>query len=348
VGEIAATGSNNFRFEDHALKIPFIADLAISTFHVTGFDSTKPDQVASYELAGRLDKYASIDIKGTVKPYGKAFSLQQTLDLKNYPMLRIAPYSAEYLGFVPTQGTVSADTKLSIENDYIDLHKTWQIKKLEIKTVDEKLAADFSSQLPLPLESALSMLKDKHGNIELSMPISGRKGDLNFGITDLIITPLSKAIINATSSYLLFTLGPYGAAVYVGMKVGEKMMETRVPPVVFEPGQGLLTDEHIKYLERIAEILRNRPKIDLQLCARVLPTEHLSSDPEKEKTDTPAEEHKLSDDDKILLLQLGGTRANAIKDYLVLEQDIEPGRLFICLPEFDESKDAKPRVDLEI
>ena len=352
IGEISVTGKSGIRYEDHALKFPFIANLAIETLRITDLDSGHPGKAASYELTGNLDKYAPLTIKGTIKPFAEEFSLQQAASFKNYPMISLAPYSIQYLGIVPTQGTLSVDSKLSIEKDYIDLQKTWLIKKLEIKTIEKELAGEFNSQLPLPLDSALSMLKDRHENIELSIPISGPKVDLDFGITGLFITPLSKAIVSATSSYLLFTLGPYGAAAYVGLKVGEKLMETRVPPVVFEPGKSELTEDHIKYLERIAEILKNRPAIDLQLCAWVLPeeqTDHpseLSADNTKiDKSEQPVE---LSTDDKKALLKLGNSRAVTIKDYLVLEHDIDPGRLLLCLPELDESKDAQPRVELNV
>ncbi len=361
IGEISVTGNSGIRYEDHALKFPFIAKLAIETLRVTDLDSGHPDKAASYELTGNLDKYAPLTIKGTVKPFGEEFSLQQTASFKNFPMVSLAPYSLHYLGIVPTKRTLSTDTKLSIENDYIDLQNTWLIKKLEIKTVEKELAGEFNSQLPLPLDSALSMLKDKQENIELSLPISGSKDNLDFGITGLLITPLSKAIVSASSSYFLYTLGPYGAAAYIGLKVGEKLMKTRVPPVVFEPGKSALTEDHKKYLERIAEILKNRPKIDLQLCAWVLPAEHLTTIKLQEQLDHPAEpaaNHtkeakvekpaELSEDDKKALLRLGNARALAIKDYLVLEHDIDPGRLLLCLPELDKSKEAKPRVELNV
>ncbi|MDH3327636.1 MAG: DUF748 domain-containing protein [Desulfobulbaceae bacterium] len=361
IAEITVTGKSGLRFEDHALKLPFIADLSFDTLRITDLDSAEPEKAASFELNGHLDKYAPLAVHGAFKPVPGNLSLHQTASLKNYPMIRLAPYSIQYLGITPTQGTLNVESELSLENGHLNLEKTWLLKKLEIKTVDNELAGKFNGQLPMPLDSALSILKDKNENIELAIPISGPVDHLDFGISGLFITPLSKAIVSASSSYLIYALGPYAAAAYVGLKLGEKLMETKLPAVEFEPGEKILTDEHKKYLERIAEILNNRPKIDLQLCPHVLPAEHLfpskqhakkeqSAEPlpiegQEEKKEQPVE---LSENDKKALLQLGNARALAIKDYLVLVHDIDPGRLLVCLPQPDENKDAVPRVDLKI
>jgi len=359
IGEVSVAGKSALRFEDHALKLPFTSQLSIDTLRIANIDSGKPDNLASYELTGSLDEYAPLAVSGTITPFADTLVLHQKSSIKNYPMTRLAPYSIQYLGIAPTQGTFGVEVDLSFAEGIINIDKTWLLKKLEIKTVDEQLAGEFNSQLPLPLDSALSLLKDKDDNIELSIPLNGPIDDLDFGITDFLITPLSKAIVAASSSYLLYALGPYGALAYVGLQVGGKLMETRLPAVEFAAGQSVLTEEHEQYLERIAEILKNRPKIDLQLCPYVLPAELLpglrsgkNGEPPAEAVSPSAQEKELpvalGDDDKSALLKLGNTRALALKNYLVQAHDIDPGRLIICVPEMDKGKVGVPRVELKI
>lgn len=344
ISAITLKGNNSIRFEDHSLKLPFVMDLAVDNFQVTDVDSTNPEKIASFELKGMLDQYAPLSIRGTVTPVADNFSLYVTTSLKNYQMIRLAPYSIASLGFTPTQGTLTVDGHYSMKQGHIDLKKNLLLKKLELKTVDEELAQKFESQLPVSLDQAVSILKDKKDNIELTIPMSGPADDLDISIVGLIITPLSKAIITASSSYFLYTLGPYGAAAYVGLKLGEKMMETRLPAVEFKPGEKALTEDHIKYLERIAEILKNRPKLDMEICPHVLPAEHLAKKEEEQKK--PPEE--LSDKDKKDLILLGHERAQAVKNYLVQDHDIDPSRLLICLAELDKNEGAVPRVELDI
>jgi hypothetical protein len=169
--------------------------------------------------------------------------------------------------------------------------------------------------------------------------------ELNVDISDVLITALSKAIVPAASGYLMYALGPYGALAYVGMKVGENMLEVKLPPVVFAPRETTLTDEHVKYLERIGKILQDRPEGDMQICPYVASWEFMTTEQKSavQGGDVVVDENKESD-----LLQLGQQRGEAIRNLLKEKYGIAHNRLLICDTAIDTKKKATPSVLLRM
>lgn len=345
VNTIEVAGDSAIRFTDKSMNFPFSTTFSPSIFKIQGIDSSQPDKPATYTIEGKLDQYAQLSLNGELNPFTEKTFLTMNRTLKNYPLINLGPYSKEYLGIVPSKGTLYTDSVLKIDQGNLDLEETLLLKKLEIKTVNDELSSQLDSQLPLPLNAALSMLRDKDDNISLPVSMSGPVDDLDFGISGIFITPLSKAIVTGASTYLTYALGPYGALAYVGMKVGEKMMQTNLPAVEFEPASPVLTEEHHKYLDRIADLLKNRPKIDIQLCAQVTRSDLILPDAAKQEKAPPTE---FSQDEKNALVKLGHSRALAIKDYLSQSHTIDPGRILICLPELDQNDKAIPRVELQL
>jgi hypothetical protein len=218
------------------------------------------------------------------------------------------------------------------------------LKKLKTKTISPELAAELNNQLPIPLDSALSLLRDSDENIKLDVPLSGPVDKLNVGISDVLVTALSKAIVPAASGYLMYALGPYGALAYVGMKVGENLLEIKFPPVVFAQQEVTLTPKHVDYLQRIGKILQDRPDGDLQICPTVASWEFMS---EEEKAAVQGNVIGVAEGQEKQLKELGQQRAKAVQSYLVKDHGIAVGRLLICTTKIDPKKDAVPGVLLE-
>ena len=140
----------------------------------------------------------------------------------------------------------------------------------------------------------------------------------------------------------------------------------RLDPVIFAPGSATLEDSALQYLERVAELMKNRPKMRVNLCGKATETDRValsgkkSAAPEPQKSPagrsgkepqgtqavkTPEPEESALDDS---LRSLASQRALAIMAHLVNQNGIERRRLFVCSPEIDTGSDAKPRVELLI
>ncbi len=342
---VRVQGESNLRFEDRALAEPYIEDVGIQRLEVTDLSSRRPERPASVNLQALLAQRAPLEIKGSVKPFLSDPEASGTLVLKNYPLARLSPYTIQSVGLAMASGQLNLNSKLEVGQQSIAMKNGVLLKKLETKTISQERAKQLDNQLPLPLDTAISFLKDSNGDINLAIPISGPLSKLDVGISDILITALSKAIIPAASSYLLYTLGPYGALAYVGMKAGEKIMHASLAPVIFQPQQEKLTPEHIAYLDRVAKIMQERPKMEINLCPTV-PTWEFDSKQSKKKDGEG--ETTLDEKTQQQMIQLGQERAKTIISHLVSSHGIDQGRLLICETAIKTESTAVPEVDLQL
>lgn len=345
LGEVAVTGKSHIKFEDYTLAVPYITDLAIEKMQLLDLDSTTPGVKSPFVLDAELEERAPFNVTGDISPFMAPVALHLKLKLKNYPLSRLSAYTVQSVGTALASGQLKLKTTIDLENDNLDMENSIVLKKLETETISPELAAELNNQLPIPLDAALSILRDSDRNISLEIPLSGPVSDLNVGISDVLITALSKAIVPAASGYLMYTLGPYGALAYVGMKVGEKMLKVELPPVNFIPGGIDISDEHKKYLKKVAEILEGRPETDIQLCPQVAAWEFMK---EEEKSSVEGSTIEVAEDDHEKLMELGQQRSEAVQSYLVSTYGVEKSRLLICDTLIETDKDAKPLVMLNL
>ncbi|MGB3209194.1 MAG: DUF748 domain-containing protein [Desulforhopalus sp.] len=342
--KIVVAGNSAVFFEDYTLAVPYLTDLAISRLEVTGLDSGQPDQKTEILLQGELEKRAPLEIAGHISPFKEKTDLDMNLKLKNYPLSSLSAYTAQSVGMELASGQLQLTSVIDLANDNLNMMNDILLKKLETRTISPKLAAELNNELPIPLDAALSMLRDSDRNISLDVPLSGPVSELNVGVSDILITALGKAIVPAASGYLMYALGPYGALAYVGMKVGEKMLQVELPPVVFAQQEATLTKEHVGYLERIAKILEDRPETDMQLCPKVASWEFMT---EQEKAAAKGDIIPVDKENRTRLLELGQNRAVAVQGFLASGYGIDRGRLLVCKTSIETDRYAVPAVILE-
>ncbi|WP_457577355.1 DUF748 domain-containing protein [Desulfomarina sp.] len=345
LGKLELTGKNRLLFTDNTLAVPFTSELVLSKLELGRLDSTRPEQKTTLVFQGEFEERAPISVKGELFPFKSSPALDLDIELKNYPLTNLSSYTVQSVGTALAGGQLQLKTRLVLADEKLDMQNEILLKKLETERISEELAAELDNELPIPLDAALAMLRDSKDNISLDIPIEGPLSDLDVGISDILVTALGKAIVPAASSYLVYSLGPYAALAYVGMKVGEKMMQVELPPVNFKLQEVTLTSEHADYLKRIGQILKDRPKTDLQLCPVVASREFLSPGV---IASVKTENIEVAEKDRQRLLALGEQRAAAVQNYLVKTFGVEKSRLLICDTKIDTDREAVPKVLLQL
>ncbi len=342
INSITLTGSSALRFTDHTLTTPFLATLALQTVEVKDINSGKPDSPMSFALKGKIDKYAPLEISGTATPFAGDLAVDAKIQLRNYSMQLLSAYVTDAIGTKFTKGQLNLTSDLKIEKDHLDLENHLVFQGLEAETVREELLEKLNNELPVPLDLALTMLRDHNGDIDLSIPITGPLAHISVNPTDIIVTALSKAIGIAVTPYLAYTfLGPAGALAYAGMKAGEMMLDTSFPTLEYENGATELTDAHKEILKNIGKAMEKNKDRDHSICSRVLLWE-LSGDIERNFDN----QQKILQDEEARkkLLVIGGARAENVQQYLLQEFAINKEHLLICAPNINFEPDGKPMV----
>ena len=345
VKTLRVQGKSALHFDDRSLAEPFTGEADIQQLELTNLSTANPDQPAKITLQALLAQRAPLAVTGALKPFLPKPEVDGRISLKNYPLVRLSPYTVQSVGLALASGQLNLQSTLEVGEGQINMKNGVVLKKIETKTIAGDLAKKLDNQLPLPLDTAISFLKDSNDDISLDIPVRGPLAKLDVGIGDILITALGKAIVPAASSYLMYALGPYGALAYVGLKVGEKIMRASLAPVIFPPLDKTLTPEHVAYLERVASILRERPTLEVNFCP-IAPTWELEAGQTVKKTGS---NQQLSDEAAHQqLVQLGQERAQAVISHLVAQYNIEQSRLMICETVVTEEKKAVPEVELQL
>ena len=342
---VSVQGKSSLRIEDRSLPEPFLSEAEIKRLEISDLRTSADAGPMTVNLEALFDQRAPLAVKGTMTPFAQAPGIDGTVSLKNYPLARLSPYVIQSVGLALSSGQLNLASTVKVADQKMRMNNSLHLKKLETATISKELAKQLDNRLPLPLESAISFLKDSNGDLKLDIPIEGSLSELNVGIADLLITALGKAIVPAASSYLVYALGPYGALAYVGMKVGENMMKASLAPVVFQPGEHELTAEHRAYLERVAKVMQDRPDMEVNLCPSAPAWELLSKRALAKAADTDI---PVDEKDRQKLTKLGQERAQAILDHLADTHGIDRGRLMICETQIPTEKSKQPTVDLQL
>ncbi|MFH1728334.1 MAG: hypothetical protein ABIA04_07945 [Pseudomonadota bacterium] len=184
----------------------------------------------------------------------------------------------------------------------------------------------------MPLDYALSILRDKNNDVKLSLPITGNIENPDFNINSIIFKTLGKALKMASVSILKNLFQPYGALITVvklAKMGGDYITRIQLDPILFDAGSTNVNQQIKEYLEIVKKLMNEKIELRLTICGIATDADLLNSDKVKNNKDK--------------LLPMAEERSKVIYEYLS-EQGINAERLFLCNPEIDNEAEAKPRV----
>jgi hypothetical protein len=326
---------------------------------VSGIDSSTPGQGGGFSLEGSLQQYSRLAIEGRATPFADSPGFTAELTVSEFPMLVLAPYMARGTGYTVRSGDLGLESSLSVEDGILDSSHHIVLRAFEVTPARDELIAQTENELGMPLDKALSLLRDDDNVITLDVPITGPLSEIRIGTGDIINTVMVKAVRASAVTYLTLALQPWGTALLVGKKLAEVATDKGIPldPVAFEPGSGELGPEQRGYADKLAQVLDERPEISVQLCPTVTPADldalaaaqaeqAREADDEEEATEeSPADgaapeeqEAPEFEDFREPLVALGLQRAAALKEYVVTAGGIEPARIIQCAPEYETAE----------
>jgi hypothetical protein len=359
VSQFDISGKSRIRIVDAAVSPAFKTELLIKKANIRNIDSSRPNIASPFVVDANLDKYSSLHFDGEAFPFSSPLSLKLNGKIVNISLPPISSYTASLIGYDLTSGQLNADLKMNIEKGKIDADSKMKLSNLEVKASDAKKSEELSSQLNMPLDSALSLLRDKNNDIELNIPVTGDINKPDFDISGVINKAIGSAMKTASMTYLINALQPYGSLITLAKLAKAAADHVSLNPITFAPGSSQMDDNALAYSAKIAGLMKERPKLRIKLCGKVTPSDsqqliQQKTDAWKSKQQQSAVEANskarppvfiISDEQ---LLELASTRADTVKNILVNDHKIDAARLFLCKPAIDQEKDGKPRIDLTI
>jgi uncharacterized protein involved in outer membrane biogenesis len=250
--ELVTLQGGRIDFSDRYIRPSFSGLLTDIGGKISGL-SSEADQQADVRLQGSLDRTSPLEITGKINPLGKDLFVDLTLDFTDIELTRFTTYSAKYAGYTIEKGRLSLGLKYVIAKRKLDAQNSVTLKQL---TFGEKV--DSPEATTLPVRFAVSLLKDRQGQIKLNVPVSGSFDDPQFSVWEGIVKVCKNLLANAAST-------PFAL---IGALFGGGDSE-ELSYVEFEYGKADLMPVTETKLRKLAEVLYERPSLTLTLSAHV-------------------------------------------------------------------------------
>ena len=355
IESLEITGDSVLNFQDETVSPTFRTDVRLDEARMTNINSYQPETASSITLKAGSRKYTRLSLQGNVQPFTERISMDLKGKIRAIELPPLSPYAAKTIGYNLTSGEMDADIDLKIIVGKLEGEGDLKFYNPRIEAVNPQTLENKEGS-PIPLSSALKVLRDKDDDVRLKIPISGDVSNPQFSFSKVINQAITKGVTIATLSYLKYTLGPYGTAIgiiEIGAKIGEDVLSRiRLEPIEFHPGNSEPDSETLEYLDKVAVVMKEKKDVRLRLCGWATENDRLG---QQDETNIPVTEpdrriaapkdarFPLSDEN---LLNLAEQRASQIEDILVSRHGIADKRIFVCKPEIDADPDGKPRVDL--
>ncbi len=234
------------KFVDNSVTPPFRRSIDNINGEIEGL-SSDPQMRAELDIKGLADNSATMELTGQINPLAKPVYADLVLKSQGIGMTRFSPYTAKFLGYVIEKGKLSNQLHIVIKDDKVTAEN-----RLFLDQFDFGRSVESEDAVNLPVKLAIALLKDRHGKINVEIPVHGRLDDPEFSLGGAIM----KAIINlfvkaATSPFSLLSAIAGG---------GEDMQQ-----IVFKPGSNRLDEEAKKKLQGLAKALKDRPALKVEL-----------------------------------------------------------------------------------
>ncbi len=242
------------RFIDEAVE-PFAEErVEPINLTLTNFTLKEPKRV-ELELDARLRGRA--ELEGSGHWVGSDWLEDFRLDLKLSPfqLPPLSPYSSAFIARAIGSGDLSFELSYSVEQSRL---RGSQSILLESFNLGEHTPREGALNLPVGL--AVSLLRDRHGNIQLNVPLSGDLNDPRFSLGGVFASAFGNILQRAaTAPFSLL------GSVFAGARSGEEAPDLSY--VTFLPGKPEPDAVSEEKLEILARALYDRPSLILYFQA---------------------------------------------------------------------------------
>ncbi|GKS59348.1 hypothetical protein YTPLAS18_28750 [Nitrospira sp.] len=211
--------------------------------------SSKELSRADVSLQGKVDKYAPVAIKGKINPLTSDAFTDIALAFKNVELTTVSPYATKFAGYPIKKGKVSVDLQYKLSKHILEAENKVVIEQL---TLGDQVESPDATSLPVKL--AIALLKDRHGVIDIDLPVRGDLNDPDFKYGRALLGVLVNLVTKAVTAPFNLIAG----------LVGGDSEELGV--VEFPVGGVTLTPSDQEKLSSLAKALKERPGLQLEVA----------------------------------------------------------------------------------
>lgn len=244
--------NGTLNFSDFFVKPNYTVNVTRLGGRITGLSSAE-NTVADLDLRGSYAKSAPVQIQAKLNPLAAKTYLDLKAEVSGVDLTGFSPYSGKYAGYSIEKGKLSLSVAYKLENNQLTADNKLFIDQF---TFGDPVESPDATKLPVNL--AISLLKNNRGEIDLNLPISGSLDDPQFSVGGLVIKVIVNLFTKAVTSPFALLGSIFGS--------GEELSN-----VEFAPGRARVGEAAGKTLETLAKALSERSALDLEITGRADP-----------------------------------------------------------------------------
>ncbi len=250
----AAIESGRAVFVDKSVQPWYATELSDIQLSIKDLDS-RTMKSGDMVFKCRLNNSFPFEVKGKLNPVSEKLFVDLGIKLSDMDLSPLTPYSGKYLGQAIEKGKLTLDLDYFIENKNLDAKNKVFIDQFTFGSDVES-----EDSIDLPVNLAVSLLKDIDGAISLDLPVAGNLDDPEFSIFGVVLTMLKNILVKAATSPFSLISGIVGS--------GEELNLVR-----FDHGVDVLTDKAKGRLDLLSKALVERPELKVELAGFSKPEE---------------------------------------------------------------------------
>ncbi len=339
-----AKGSK-LRFRDEKVKPRVRLDLDIQTADVRDLDSRNLSQQSHASLVAKINEFTHLELNAQASNPGPNLNLSLNGKLDDLELPPFSSYAAEFGGVNIGNGQFHSQVDVTAKNGELAGLLKLNINDLEFTTLSEADAERLSETVGVPIETAASLLRDSKGNIDLSLPVKGTVVEPSVNISSAV----SKAIGNTLKAVFPPTL--IGSMLMSDTKEGTGLV---FEPIPFKAGSSDLEKDALIYLNDLAELFKERPRLSLDICGRTTAKDFYAITLVSIELKPDAKPAAIEQRKKLLethgpkLRELATERTRVTRRYLINERGLNVKQLGQCRAIFDPDDSDPPRAEVKL
>lgn len=315
---------------DRSVIPSYTNNIEVTELIITPIDSSAPAKRSLITISGLFDQYSKFTLDANMTPFSQQRFIEANIRVTEFDLSTITAYLQQVMAI--ESGQLNTDSHFVIQGDKIEGKAKLNLARVELtEAVDYESASTVDTFIPINM--ALSMLKDSKGNIEMNVPIEGDLDSPDFQLSGFVALLVERATMSASKKYLMNLFVPYANIIDIGMQAGEFMLKVRFQDLMLTPSEADIPASADVFIKQFASLMLDKQETQITICAMSTKDDVGLTNTEKLTTEHVDELNNLS-------LQ----RMKNFKDIMVDEYQISSSRLLLCVPRVDNSPGANPRL----
>lgn len=243
-------------YTDRTLEPPFSTTFDALNGSVTGVSDVPPQQ-GRVNLRGELSGVAPVEFRGTLGALGTEEPSDLKLTMENLSLPVLSPYFGRYLGYAVDSGKMRLDLDYQITGTRLDASNLVVLDQMQL---GQSVQSDQAISAPVKL--GLALLTDRQGVIEVNLPVEGDLANPEFSVGQVVMRAFVNLLAKAAAS-------PFTMLGSIADLAGFNSEELGY--VAFQPGTTALSEEEAGKLSVLADALKERPELMLDIRGAFAP-----------------------------------------------------------------------------